>query len=96
MPTIPSPGDLANAGGWAVAVFVLLAVLAAGFWLLRELFRREFRRSDALAEELRATKLELSESNVERLRLRRVIDSYETGDRQLGRARGRRQDADDE
>ena len=92
MPTIPSPGDLANAGGWAVAVFVLLAVLAAGFWLLRELFRREFKRSDGLEAELTAAKRDLAESNEERVHLRRLLADYEALDRNLPRPRRRRPD----
>lgn len=103
MPQVPSPEQLANAGPWAALAFVAIVVIAASFVLIRMLFEREFKRSDATEAELVATRKALDESVTDRLeamkeirRQRRVIATYEESharpDRHNRRLRGRRTD----
>lgn len=103
MPQVPSPEQLANAGPWAALAFVAIVVIAASFVLIRMLFEREFKRSDAAEAELVATRAKLDEANRNSLesvseirRLRRLLSTYEESDARLERprrsARGRRSD----
>ena len=98
---VPTPEQFANAGPWAAFAFLAVAVIVGAFYLLRMLFLREFRRSDAAETELVKTKADLAEANDDRLeataeirRLRRLLATYEESDARLTRSSKRRR-ADD-
>lgn len=99
---IPSPDQFAAAGPWAAFAFLAIAVIALSFYLLKLLFQREFKRSDAAEAELVAIKRQLAEANsngieatAEIRRLRRLLATYEESDERLARRRGRKRRSDD-
>lgn len=100
---VPTPEQLADAGPWAVALFVAISFLALVVYLFYMLLKRELGRADKAEAELVATRKELNETKVDRLeataevsRLRRLLETYEETDARLRRrptARRRRDDA---
>ena len=99
---VPSPEQLAAAGPWAAFAFLAIAVIALSFYLLKLLFQREFRRSDAAEAELVATKRQLADANSNGLeataeikRLRRLLTTYEESDERLARRRHPKRRSDD-
>ena len=100
--TVPTPEQFAAAGPWAAFAFLAVVVIALAFWLLRMLFMREFKRSDAAEAELVATKRQLAEmtsngieATAEIKRLRRLLATYEESDERLARRRHPKRRADD-
>ena len=99
---VPTPEEFAAAGPWAAFAFLAIVVIALAFWLLRMLFTREFKRSDAAEAELVKTKKALDESNSDKLeaaaeikRLRRLLATYEESDERLARRRHPSRRSDD-
>lgn len=98
---VPSPDQFAAAGPWAAFAFLALAVIALSFYLLKLLFQREFKRSDAAEAELVTIKRQLAEATSDGIeataeirRLRRLLATYEDSDERLARRHPQRRSDD--